>query len=88
MSDLRRAAALIDIKQYDDLEAAFRRSEQKPDGPTSAETAAILERIGCCYSARCDFRAAADHYRRAAAISDLDLADYAEVDRQSNASLC
>ena len=76
MPDLRRATALIDSKQYAAalplLQAALRRSEQKPDGPTSAETAAILYRIGgVCYFALCDYRAAADYCRRAAAISDF-----------------
>ena len=74
MSDIRRALALLDSKQYTAalplLQTALHLSELKPDGPSSAETAEILVKIGECSWERRDFRAAAEHYRRAAAISN------------------
>ena len=72
MSDLRRALALYGSKQYAAalplLHAALLRSEQTPGGPSSAETADILFRIGFCYDSQSDNLAAWTHYRRAAAI--------------------
>ena len=74
MSDLRRAIALMDSKQFVAalplFHAALRRSEQKPDGASSAETAGILDMLSFCHSSLSDFRAAAEHFRRAAAIID------------------
>ena len=73
MSDLRRAAALMGSKQHAValplLQSALRRSEQKPGGASSAETAEILDNIGWCYFAQRNFRAAAEHFQRAVAIS-------------------
>ena len=73
MSDLRRAIALMDSKQFVAalplLQSALRRSEQKPGGPSSAEMADILDIIGDCYDGQNDFWAASTHYRRAATIS-------------------
>ena len=77
MSDLRRAVALINSRQFAAalplLQSALRRSEQKPDGLSSAETAGILDKIGGCYIGLSNWRAAAEHYRRAAAISKYDI---------------
>ena len=73
MSDLRRATVLMGGNQHAAalplLQAALRRSEQKPGGPSSAETADVLCKIGGCYSALTDYPAAGEFYRRAAAIS-------------------
>ena len=77
MSDLRCAAALMSSKQYAAalplLQAALRQSEQKPGGPSSADTAAIWDRIGGCYGGMCDFRASAEYFRYAASITDYDI---------------
>ena len=74
MSDLRRALALFNSKQYaaalPQLQAALLQSEQKPGGPTSAATAGILFNIGYCCQQQSDYRIAAEYYRRAAAISN------------------
>ena len=79
MSGLRRAAALYDSEQYAAalplLQAAQRLSEQKPGGRSSPETATIFHFIGGCYNAMSDFRAAAEHYRRAAAITSSPFMD-------------
>ena len=76
MSDLRRAVALYDSKQYAAalplFHSALRRSEKKAGGPSSPETASILDKIGYCYELQCYFRAAAEHYRRAAASTSYD----------------
>ena len=76
MSDLLRANALMDSKQYAAalplLRAALRRSDptRKSGESASAATALILDMLGECFIALRDFRAAAEHYSRAAAISD------------------
>ena len=73
MADLRRALSLYGTKQYAAalplLHAALRQNEQKPGGPASAGTAEILELLGDCCSSLSNFRTAAEHFRRAAAIS-------------------
>ena len=74
MSDVRRAIALYDSKQYAIalplFQAVLRRCEQKPDGASSAETASLVFKIGYCYDKLSDFLIAAGHFRRAAATSN------------------
>ena len=59
MSDVRRAIALYDSKQYAIalplFQAVLRRCEQKPDGASSAETASLVFKIGYCYDKLSDF---------------------------------
>ena len=66
MLDLRRAEALNTRDQF--AAALLHRSEQKPDGPSSADTAHIVLTIGHCYERLNDFWAAVAHFRRAVAI--------------------
>ena len=72
MSDLRRAEVLLRSNQpaaaLPLFQAALRQSEQKPGGPSSAETAHILNGLGECCLLQDNDRAAAAYYCRAAAI--------------------
>ena len=74
VNDFRRAITLMDNHQHAAalllLKASLRQSEQKPGGASSAETADILGLIGGCYAAQNNCRAAAEHLRRAATVSN------------------
>ena len=76
MSDLRRANALFDSKQFAAalplLQAALRRIEQEPDGSATAEAADVVFKIGYCCDMLNDFPTAAEHFRRAAAITNYN----------------
>ena len=87
MSDLHRAIALMGSKQHAAalplLQNALRRSEQKPGGPSSTETASVLYSIGECYRVCSDFQAAAGHFHRAAAVGNYDF--YSRITASLNA---